>query len=88
MDFTRRLSNYMEYSLTLWEYLDRVENPRLVAFSWYVSVLRLLVSAAKGDLRAVTYFLGGVGGLFFGRIAKSLRKVRPRTPIDGQAGVR
>ena len=88
MDFTRRLSNYMEYSFTLWEYLDRVENPRLVAFSWFLSILRLLGSAAKGELRGVTYFLGAVGGLFFGRIAKSMRKIRPRGNINGKAGGR
>jgi hypothetical protein len=89
MDFPRRLSNYMEYSYTLWEYLERAENPPQVALSWFVTVLRLLRSMLQGEIRALCYFLGAVGGLFFGLVAKPLRQARLESrPVLGGVGGR
>jgi len=88
MDFTRRLSNYMEYSFTLWEYIERAKNRRLVALRWFLSTMRLLAAAARGELRAVCYFLGSTGGLFHARSRKAYGGRTPDAASKGETGGR
>jgi len=69
-DFKRRLMNHMEYSFSLWEYLGEAPNPGRAAFSWTLFMLRKGREVLRGEPRAVAYFLGSIGGLFFGLLAK------------------
>ncbi len=74
LDFTRRLSNYIEYSVTLWEYARQSERPARTVFSWCLTILRVGRRALRGDMTAVPCFLGAVGGLVFGLALMPLRQ--------------
>jgi hypothetical protein len=86
MDLPRRLSNYMEYSFTLWEYFDRVENPSKVAFGCMVIVLRLLGQFPKGGTRALCHLLGPLGGLFLWFGGQASRERTERVPAVNDGG--
>lgn len=73
-DFMRRLSNYIEYSFTLWEYAKQAESPAKTVYRWCLAVVQVGREALRGDLRALPYFLGALGGIGFGLLFSSLRR--------------
>ena len=81
LDFKRRLSNYIEYSFTMWNYLHEVKQPGRVAFSWGLSLLRLSRELLRRDLRVIPYLLGASGGLVFGLLVFLFRR-SPRRPTQ------
>lgn len=76
LDFKRRLSNHIEYSYTLWTYLDKVENPAKFVLGWLLSLLRTTRELREGDLRVIPYLLGASGGLVFGFLSRLVRGER------------
>jgi|GEM_PF-2003551 len=81
LDFKRRLSNYMEYSFTLWDYLRETGDPPGTALSWGLSLLHIGAGLFAGRLESVPYFLGGVAGLLYGFLTFPFRTSRRKGPV-------
>lgn len=81
LDFKRRLSNYMEYSFNLWDYLRETDNGSRTALSWGLSLLRTGAGLFVGRLESIPYFLGGVAGLLYGLLTFPFRSSRRKGPV-------